>query len=68
MTYMHKRNGRWHVEVRKKGFPNIYKSFLDKGSASKFARDVKVKWKAMSLKIIFYDLILFFEHQNRLLI
>ena len=41
MAYMHKRNGRWHVEVRKKGFPNIYKSFLDKGSASKFSRDVE---------------------------
>jgi len=43
MAYMHKRNGRWHVEVRKKGFPNIYKSFFDKGSASKFARDVESK-------------------------
>ena len=41
MAYMHKRNGRWHVEVRKKGFPDIYKSFLDKGSASKFCRDVE---------------------------
>ena len=41
MAYIHKKNKRWHIDIRKKGFPNIYKSFLDVKDARKFARDVE---------------------------
>ena len=41
MAYIHKRNNRWRVGIRKKGFPSIYKSFLDLKDARKFARDVE---------------------------
>ena len=41
MAYIHKRNGRWHIDIRKKGFPNIYKSFLDLKDARKFAKDIE---------------------------
>ena len=41
MAYIHKKNSRWHVDIRKKGFPSIYKSFLDLKDARKFARDVE---------------------------
>ncbi len=34
MAYIHKKNSRWHVDIRKKGFPSIYKSFLDLKDAS----------------------------------
>ena len=52
MAYMHKRNGRWHVEVRKKGFPDIYKSFLDKGSASKFSRGVESQMERNVFRVL----------------
>ena len=29
MAYIYKKNGRWKIEIRKKGYPNVYKSFLD---------------------------------------
>ena len=41
MAYFYKRNGRWKIEVRKKGHPNVYKSFLDLKEARKFARTVE---------------------------
>jgi len=41
MAYFYKRNGRWKIEIRKKGFPDVYKSFLDLKDARKFARDVE---------------------------
>ena len=41
MAYFYKRNKRWKIEVRKKGFPNVYKSFLDLKDARKFVRDVE---------------------------
>ena len=43
MADFYKRNGRWKIEVRKKGFPSVYKSFLDLKVARKFARDVESK-------------------------
>ncbi len=41
MAYFYKRNGRWKIEVRKKGFPDVYKSFLDLKDARKFVRDIE---------------------------
>ena len=41
MAYIHKKNKRWHVDIRKKGFPNIYKGFLELKDARKFARDIE---------------------------
>jgi len=43
MAYFYKRNGRWKIEVRKKGFPNVYKSFFDLKDARKFAREIESK-------------------------
>jgi integrase len=43
MAYFYKRNGRWKIEIRKKGFPNVYKSFFDLKDARKFAREVESK-------------------------
>ena len=44
MAYIRKiKSGRWLVEVRKKGFPNVNKTFLDLKIARKFGRDVESK-------------------------
>ena len=41
MATIRKRNGKWAVEVRKVGYPKIYRTFLDKTSATKYAREVE---------------------------
>ena len=41
MAYTMKRNGRYHVAIRKKGYPEVYKSFHDLKTANKFIRDVE---------------------------
>ena len=41
MAYIYKKNGRWKIEIRKKGYPNVYKSFLDLKDARKFSRNVE---------------------------
>ena len=41
MAYIHKKNSRWHVDIRKKGFPSIYKIFFELKDARKFVRDVE---------------------------
>ncbi len=37
------RSGKWFVEIRKKGYPNISKAFLEKSTASKWAREVEMQ-------------------------
>ena len=43
MAYIYKKKGRWKIEVRKKGFPNVYKSFIDLKDARKFAKEIESK-------------------------
>ena len=37
------RSGKWFVEIRKQGYPNISKAFLEKSTASKWAREVEMQ-------------------------
>ena len=32
--------GKWKVEIRKKGYPKIYRTFFDKNTAHKFVKDI----------------------------
>ena len=41
MGTIRKVKGKWRVEIRKKGYPKIYKSFLDVKDARRFAREVE---------------------------
>ena len=41
MAYIRKRFGKWQVNIRKKGFPGVYKAFHDVKDARKFTRDVE---------------------------
>jgi len=43
MASIYKRNGKWRVEIRKKGSKSIHKSFILKDDAIRFARDAEVK-------------------------
>ncbi len=43
MASIYKRNGKWRVEIRKKGSKGIHKSFIIKDDAIRFARDTEVK-------------------------
>ena len=43
MASIYKRNSKWRVEIRKKGFKGIHKSFIAKDDAVRFARDAEVK-------------------------
>ena len=43
MASIYKRNGKWRVEIRKKGSKGIHKSFIVKDDAVRFARDAEVK-------------------------
>ncbi len=42
MAYLRKlKSGKWQVLIRKANQPHVIKSFLDKGTASKFAREAE---------------------------
>ena len=41
MAYIRKRFGKWQANIRKKGYPEVYKAFHDIKSARKFTRDVE---------------------------
>ena len=42
MAYLRKlKSGKWQVLIRKANQPHVIKSFLDKGTASKFARETE---------------------------
>ena len=43
MASIYKRNGKWRVEIRKKGSKGIYKSFIVRDDAIRFARETEVK-------------------------
>ena len=52
MATIRKIKGRWQVQIRVKGYPHTTKSFLQKSSASKYAREVELKME----KQIFNDM------------
>ncbi len=53
MAYLRKRkSGKWQVIIRKKNYPYVVRSFLEKSTASKFAKDVETQMD----KQIFQDL------------
>ena len=41
MAYIRKRAGKWLVNIRKKGHPNVVKVFTDLKDARKFAKTVE---------------------------
>ena len=51
MAYIRKQFGKWQVNIRKKGYPGVYKAFHDVKDARKFARDVESGWREACLKV-----------------
>ena len=41
MANIRKRRGKWTVSIRKSNYPPVYKTFLDKPTAKKWARKVE---------------------------
>ena len=39
MAYIRKQKGKWQVIIRKQGHPHIYKTFIPKGDASRYAQE-----------------------------
>ena len=39
-TIRKRQSGKWQVIIRKKNYPSVVRSFLEKSTASKFAKDV----------------------------
>ncbi len=51
-TIRKRKSGKWQVIIRKKNYPSIVRTFLEKGTASKYARDIETQMD----KKIFEDL------------
>ena len=51
-TIRKRQSGKWQVIIRKKNYPNVVRSFLEKSTATKFAKDVETQMD----KQIFRDL------------
>jgi integrase len=43
MATIRKRNGKWAVEVRKVGYPKLHRTFFEKTTALKFAKDIETQ-------------------------
>ena len=43
MATIRKKNGKWKVEIRKSGYPNIYRTFFEHKTALKYAKDIKTQ-------------------------
>ena len=43
MATLRKRNGKWKVEIRKVGYPKVYRTFFEKTTALKFAKEVETQ-------------------------
>ena len=41
MAYIRKRFGKWQVEIKKKNTKSVFKTFIQKSSASKWAKEVE---------------------------
>jgi coenzyme F420-reducing hydrogenase delta subunit len=42
MATIRKRLGKWQVQIRRKNYPNIIKTFTEKSSADKYVREIEV--------------------------
>ena len=42
MATIRKRLGKWQVQIRRKNYPNIIKTFAEKSSADKYVREIEV--------------------------
>jgi hypothetical protein len=42
MATIRKRLGKWQVQIRRKNYPNIIKTFREKSSADKYVREIEV--------------------------
>jgi len=42
MATIRKRLGKWQVQIRRKNYPNITKTFIEKSSVDKYAREIEV--------------------------
>ena len=42
MATIRKRLGKWQVQIRRKNYPNIIKTFIEKSSADKYVREIEV--------------------------
>jgi len=51
-TIRKRQSGKWQVIIRKKNYPSVVRSFLEKSTATKFAKDVETQMD----KQIFQDL------------
>ena len=52
MATLRKMRSKWQVIIRKKNYPTVVRSFIEKSTASKFAKDVETQMD----KQIFQDL------------
>ena len=43
MATIRKRRGKWYVEIRKVGYPSIYRTFYEKTDAKKYAKDIETQ-------------------------
>ena len=43
MATIRKKHGKWKVEIRKSGYPNIYRTFFEKATALKYAKDIETQ-------------------------
>lgn len=46
------KSGKWYVEINKKGFPRLQKSFLDKPTARNWAKEIELRNYQGSLRAI----------------
>ena len=42
MATIRKQLGKWQVQIRRKNYPNIIKTFIEKSSADKYVREIEV--------------------------
>ena len=41
MAYIRKRFGKWQVKIKKKNTKSVFKTFIQKSNASKWAKEIK---------------------------
>ena len=51
MATLRMMRSKWQVIIRKKNYPTVVRSFIEKSTASKFAKDVETQMDNKSSKI-----------------
>ncbi len=67
MATIRKRLGKWQVQIRRKNYPNIIKTFTEKSSTDKYMGEIEVLMDREQFKAgeKFMALVLFQKKQNR---